>query len=391
MNYKRSDVLMDTTMSASEFRTIFPDLAPGEGPIPECYFYLTIGELAIENCKAKSKVIKKPSTLETKLKDNAIKIHTVKSWDNNTMDNLKDKLHPLRFDRCPTISSEEMFVKAAHFYDDKELLPINTYDLSRLDLTNKISMKGFEELHKPDSTILSVKMFSPENVKKTNGGLSSLNVVRDESGNQTVLTSLYLEDIENIRNFKAAFFGLYVAKDRVVPWDKSLQPLWKFFLVHDWLKDIPNSFGYNTNEDQGSFCTSFTDSVLQTNAIRFSQKQPHMSFSELDAHFRSFCTFNQKCSFVQLVPVVNKNVDGKMKQVIKETWTPSEPGASYIAVRTICRVFNSDKNCKNSFDSKSRKCHDTNGGNKYLHICNVKMPNGRPCGQGHKNSSHPKN
>ena len=52
-------------------------------------------------------------------------------------------------------------------------------------------------------------MFSPENVKKTNGGLSSLNVVRDESGNQTVLTSLYLENIENINPIFLYIFLIY--------------------------------------------------------------------------------------------------------------------------------------------------------------------------------------
>ena len=180
-----------------------------------------------------------------------------------------------------------------------------------------------------------------------------------------------------------------VAKKRIVPWDGSLEPLLKFFIVHDWLRDIPNSFGYKTNQDQGSFCAAFTDSVLNTNAMRFSQKQPHLSFADLDAHFRSFCSFNPHCGYVQMIPVSdNKNSDQKPKQRFIKDWSPSPPGTVFIHVKTICKTFNSDKTCSNKFNAKTRRCSDSVSGAQYLHVCNVFMPSGKPCGQAHNKASH---
>lgn len=390
--YNRNDVIADLNMSSCEFKTLFPNLVPSSGEIPDSYYFLTIAEVSLENLKARDKIAKKPySGLESKMKVNHAAVHVDKAWDKDVVDNLKTKLHPLRFDRAPTISSEELFVKAAEHFETNEFLPIDSYDLSRLDLTNKITLKGFEELHNPTSRSISIKMFSPENVKKSQGGMSNVNVVHDDGGNQTIYTSMYLEDIENIKHFQIAFFALMVAKKRIVPWDGSIEPLFKFFIVHDWLRDIPNSFGYKTNQDQGSFCAAFTDSVLHTNAMRFSQKQPHLSFADLDAHFRSFCSFNPHCGYVQMIPVSeNKNSDQKSKQRFIKDWSPSQPGSVFIHVKTICKTFNSDKSCSNKFNSKTRRCSDPVSGAQYLHVCNVFMPSGKPCGQSHNKASHDK-
>ena len=180
--YNRNDVIADLNMSSHEFKSLFPNLVPSSGEIPDSYYFLTIAEVSLENLKARDKNAKKPSNsgLESKMKSNHAAVHVDKAWDKDVVDNLKTKLHPLRFDRAPTISSEELFVKAAEHFETNELLAIDSYDLSRLDLTNKITLKGFEELHNPSSRSISIKMFSPENVKKSQGGMSNLNVVHDD-------------------------------------------------------------------------------------------------------------------------------------------------------------------------------------------------------------------
>ncbi len=56
----------------------------------------------------------------------------------------------------------------------------------------------------------------------------------------------------------------------------------------------------------------------------------------------------------------------------------------------ICKTFNSDKSCSNKFNSKTRRCSDPVSGAQYLHVCNVFMPSGKPCGQSHNKASHDK-
>ena len=228
--YRPNDIIGDV-MSTDKFTEMFPFLVDEDGTVDPSFHFLTISACALENLKAKNKPFKKHASIEAKLKANSISAAKDKYWP-AAEDNLKTKIHPIRYDRFNLLSSEELFKRSAEFYSTNPLpAAISSYDLSNLDLTNKISAKGFEELHNPESQIISIKMFSPENVKKSAGGMSNFNVVHDEGGNPTVLSSLFLDDIQNIKQFQISFFGLFVGKSRATPWDKSLESLWKFFLL----------------------------------------------------------------------------------------------------------------------------------------------------------------
>lgn len=391
--YRPNDIIGDV-MSEDKFREMFPNLIDDDGTVDPSYEYLNIASCALENLKSRNKTSKKHSSIEAKLKSNSLTVTKEKIWP-AAEDNLKLKIHPVRFDRFSLLSSEELFKRSAEFYSSNPLpAPISAYDLSSLDLTNKISAKGFEELHCPDSQSISIKMFSPENVKKSSGGMSNFNVVHDEGGNPTVLSSLFLDDIQNLKQFQIAFFGLFVGKSRSTPWDKSLEALWKFFIMHDWLKDIPNTFGYNSLLDQGALCASFTDSVLQNNGSRFSHIQCHLSYAELDTHFRSFCSSNPKCNYVQLVPIADRSNSNNIPTSRSNSTNRTTPfvlqpaGSAFIKIKTICNKYNSPQGCDNKVDNSTKRCYDSAGGGRYLHICNFKMPSAKPCGQLHNNGSH---
>lgn len=393
--YRPNDIIGDV-MSTDKFTEMFPFLVDEDGTVDPSFHFLTISACALENLKAKNKPFKKHASIEAKLKANSISAAKDKYWP-AAEDNLKTKIHPIRYDRFNLLSSEELFKRSAEFYSTNPLpAAISSYDLSNLDLTNKISAKGFEELHNPESQIISIKMFSPENVKKSAGGMSNFNVVHDEGGNPTVLSSLFLDDIQNIKQFQISFFGLFVGKSRATPWDKSLESLWKFFIMHDWLKDIPNTFGYNSLLDQGALCAAFTDSVLQNNGSRFGHIQSHLSYAELDTHFCSFCSSNPKCNYVQMVPIADRTNPGTSNSrstpsTRSPTLTPfvlQAAGSAFIKIKTICSKFNSPQGCSNQVDTSTKRCHDSAGGGKYLHICNFKMPSNKPCGQLHNRDSH---
>ena len=383
LKYRRDQTLSSCFMSDDEFKSIFPNLSRHEG-----LDYNTIAELAKENLFLYRDKSDKKSSSSDKWKENE-KTITKGDYVKPLFDNCSTELHPLRFDRYPTVNSQKVFMAASkYFKESTEFLPTNAYDLSSVEMTNVITAKGIEETHKPESMDLSIRMFYRENFKKSHGGISNFNVVHNDNGVPTMMLSLYLGDIENIKSFHESFFNLYVFTSRVKPWDKSLEPLWKFFIIHNWFSDNPSSFGFSRSVDQGTFCAAFTDRILHANATRFQHEGGHLSLADIDAEFKSYCISNPKCSIVQMVPISDKvnKVASRPKDKIPFEVKPS--GSTYINVRTLCRSFNSpDGVCQNSFDNVTKKCKGSNN-MEFLHVCNKKMPSGRPCGQPHQNKNH---
>lgn len=375
-------------MSDDDFKTMFPNLA-SDGPLCESYLYLTVAEVARANLKqCRDKVDKKSTSFDGRLRDNE-KTITKGAFVLPLWDDCKSKIHPLRFDRTPLISSTAMFIAAAEYYADKELLPTNAYDLSAVQMTNVITNKGVEEAHKPYSREISIKQFTRENHKKSSGGMATMSAYHDDCGRPTMLTSLYLGDIENIKQFHEAFFNLYIFKGKATPWDKSLDPLWKFFWTHDWFVNNPNSFGFYRSIDQGTFNGGFTDRILHSNADRFLHKAAHLVLHEIDSEFKGYCISNIHCSIVQMVAVSTDKVSSVSTTQNKSVFKAAAPGSTFISIKTICKNFNSPEGCTNKFDNSTRKCRDTRSPpGSYLHICNFKMASQKPCGQTHSIVNH---
>ena len=382
-------------MSPSEFKSMFAylDLNP-DGSICECYLYLTIAELCRANLK-NFRPDKKALSYEGRMKDNDRNITKSIIWDAQ-MDDCKDILHNIRFDRFPLTNSQRLFVTAAEFYADKDLLATNSYDLSSVEMTNVITSKGVEEAHKPFSHEISIRMFSRENFRRSTGGIAEMNIIHNEFGNPTVLSSQHLSDIGNFTQFQDAFFNLFIFKSRATPWDKSLEPLWKFFITHRYFQDNPNSFGFYRDIDQGLFLANFVDRILHCNADRFLHKSYHLSLSEIDSEFKSYCISNSSCSIVQMVPIANGNRDNGNTNVVRnhtnnekpKKFQSAAPGSTFIPIKTICMRYNSANGCNNKFDNITKKCKDPKSNNSFLHICNVKLESGRPCGQLHSKNNH---
>ena len=381
-------------MSSTEFKNMFQylDLNP-DGSICDSYLYLTVAELCRANLK-NFRPDKKNISYDNKMKDNDKIINKSIVWEAQ-LDDCKDVLHNIRFERFPLTNSQRLFATASEYYMDRELLATNSYDLSSVEMTNVITSKGIEEAHKPYSREISIKMFSRENFRRNTGGVAEMNIIHNEFGNPTVLSSQHLSDIGNFTQFQDAFFNLYVFKGRATPWDKSLEPLWKFLITHRFFIDNPNSFGFYRDLDQGLFLANFVDRILHCNADRFLHKTFHLSLSEIDAEFKSYCISNSSCTIVQMVPIAKTNSDNVSKS--KKSFTRNEPqkkfqlsapGTTYIPIKSICMRFNSVAGCTNKFDNLSKKCKDQNTGNSFLHICNTKTDTGRPCGQLHAQMNH---
>ena len=232
--------------------------------------------------------------IEDRLMANEEKVLATKTWP-EAADNLKDVLHPVRFDRMPVTGSPELFRMVSETFDPSEYLPINSYDLSSLGLSNVISHQGYVEAHNPRSSKLSLKMFSRDNFKQSLGGVVSCNIVKDDFDQTAVQTSPQLANIESMSSFHHAFFALFTLIGRSQPWNKSLEVLWLFFINNQWFeKAVVNSAGYTRHEKvfPAHICAQFTDHFLLVSSSRFTNKQCHVTIHEVDALFKNFCQSN---------------------------------------------------------------------------------------------------
>lgn len=343
---------------------------------------VSIENLIVMNHNASLKETKSRGT-EDKLLNNETKVLQTISWP-QAMDNKKDILHPIRFDRFPITGAQDLFKTAAEQYDPNNYLPIRSYDLSYLGLTNVISNQGFLEAHNPRSSKLSIKMASRQNFKQSMGGVVSYNVVKDDLDQTAAQSTSQLKNIEQMPAFHHAFFSLYILINRTQPFNKSLDVLWLFLISNNWFEEqTVNCAGYCRLEkvSPASICAQFTDHYLLETSQRFTNKQPHMTINDMDAFFKNFCQSNfqlfKKQGLLTSHPTQNNN---------PSSFYPSA-GSSYIDINTICLPFNMGA-CKNRVDLKTNMCHDPKTRRALLHICNVRMINGKPCGLTHSRQNH---
>lgn len=267
-------------MTEEEFAIQFPNLAP----MRESYMYLRICDLAMQDLKKDENSKSKLSTnLDQKLKLNNQLSNKETFWQGE-VDNRSTKLHSIRFDKFPTISSEKLFVEASHRFNPDAITPTSNYDLSSLGLLNVATNKGFEEIHNPASKNLSIKMFLKSNFSKSAGGIANFVPFHTEEGVAGMSTSMFLGEIKSIKEFQKCFFALFTLKSRVSPWDKQLEPLWAYFIDKDYFENKLNCKQYYCNDEPGTFCAKFTDHILLQNATRFSNNLPHLDKQEFK-HF----------------------------------------------------------------------------------------------------------
>lgn len=230
-------MLGESGFNDDQFKQFFPKLINDDGSIPPCYQFLTFGELSKMNLKMNTSSVSKQLSVEERLRLNGVEVTKTKLWE-AAEDNLMSVFHPIRFDRAPVASTQSLYVAAAKMWPNKPLIPLKSYDFSAINVTNVITNKGFEEIHNPGSTAISIKMFSKENFKKSAGGAANWSIGHNEAGLPVVNVPECFTEIANMAQFHSAFFALYVLKKRACPWDHSLDVLWEYFINNDWFSGM---------------------------------------------------------------------------------------------------------------------------------------------------------
>ena len=414
-SFNRNHSIADTGMTEKEFRHIFAHLSAlnPEGCLVEDHSILSVAEVAKENIAAKKTLGNKNVSLEKRLRSNFATIIANKPWP-RCYDNKTDKIHPVRYDRFPVCSSQELFQMAAEHWEVKkvELLPIKNYDLSSLNIPNTVCDKGWEEAHNPGSTSITMKYYMKENFVKQTGS-TKWNLAVDEDGNQLPQSSVAWEEVDSMEKFHNTFFVLKIVRVRALPWDRSIEVIELYLIDQFWFLKNPAHNGFHRFCAQGIFCSGFVDYCLQDNGARFNAKKEHITSREIDSTFNAYCrslgstkgkfvtsgSYNQKkpgqsssgSSNSQPTsssgPAKKTGYQGIKKWSIDD-WSLKNPDTQYLPYDSICKDFNFSS-CTRKFENATRRCTDPTTKEVKLHVCSKKLSK-FPCAQLHPIKEHPK-
>ena len=269
-------------------------------------------------------------------------------------DNRCTSLHMGRFLGGAGCSTTRMWLTARSMADKSGYPAIGNYDMGSVGMAGHVSARGWVEVHNPQSSRLSIKMFSIGNCSSRAGSRSD--TVKDSHADDTL----------EIGEFKLALRAMRLAVHFTMPWNFSVEALEGFFLLSNFCStDLANV------DKKGQILTVFTDYVLTQNAERWRDSEPFLTTGELKTAWGSFFQSRPQSA------------------ISKQKKAPTKPGNPATDVRkslNICFAYNSGS-CKNS----ATDC-TTIRGTKLRHICDFNPDASKPaivCGKDHpKKGNH---
>ena len=186
-------------------------------------------------------------------------------------DNRWTTLHSARFLGGAGCSATKLWLVARGCSPATGYPPIGNYDMGAVGMGGHVSARGWAELHNPQSTRLSVKLFSINNCGSRTGTKA------DSPGHH------FAEDILDIGEFKLALRAMRIAFHFAMPWNFSIEALEGFFFQNSYCQtDLANV------EKKAQLLTQFTDYVLGQNCERWRDSEPFLTTGELKATWSSF-------------------------------------------------------------------------------------------------------
>ena len=415
--FSRETTLEDADLTDAEFSHYFPTLTKTPSMA-----WMTFGELSSmdnHNHNRQQQQQNKSLLVNDRFSAGNKKAKETRDIDPGP-DNRYDILHEIRYDKGPVIDSSKVFAAAKARVKTDDIIPSNNYEFSSMG-NIYATEQGIELVHYPGSPELRVKMFSVENASKPRNQSQGFTFVHDVGGNPVAIPANYFSDVTEVEKFHMSFFHLFIWKTRAVPWDHSLEVVWKFYIIHRWFDCEIVIACYRRVVSQGKFLSEFTDWILVANAGRYDAGLPHLTFSGLTEQLGTFCENTDICEFIgnsyaadlskcenvlvdlkgalenKAGPSGSNNQQQNSKKKAKNKkenspWTPSPPG-TFLDIHKLCAKYNGD-GCPHKASGFTNKCFDPQTKRRFLHACSHQMINptvrdGGPCGQKHPASEHP--
>jgi hypothetical protein len=241
---------------ADQIRAMFPMLAH----LPDI---MLVGQpldaiyrLAREEKAAEGKVAK---NLEQRAHNNALKAAANPAEVKQGLDNRGTILHPARFLAGAAVPLQRLWHEARAVWGQDGVDTITGYDMRSLGHAGCITARGWDALHHPGSTDISLKLFSISNVGRAATGLKAVNAVSEDG----FIVADSLKELGDMAEVRSALQNLCLAAQLAAPWNMS------FAVLDAFLKATTNLESDLTNLKKAPIVSAFIDHVLQVNAANW--------------------------------------------------------------------------------------------------------------------------
>ena len=179
-------------------------------------------------------------------------------------DNRWNHLHSARFLGGAACSATKLWLAAKACIDESGHPALGSYDMGAVGMAGHVSPRGWQELHNPQSSRISIRQFSINNCGSRAASKSASS--KDK----------FSEDIIDLGEFQLALRALRVAMQFIAPWNF-------FFLQSNYCqKDLA------TVDKKAQMLTQFTDYVLVQNSERWRDSEPFLTTGELRTAWAAF-------------------------------------------------------------------------------------------------------
>lgn len=275
-------------------------------------------------------------------------------------DNRLDVLHSARFLGGAGCTFQAQWLRAREVLGVDGIPAISNYDLDSVGCGGSVTAKGWQELHNPSSSNLTLKLFHISNVTSGNLGSRKVSLADGDSG---LNLGDNLKDIHEMAELKNALTTLREAMAAALPWNKSISAIQGFLNTSSYCaKDLAS------RPNRAAILTSFVNYALSRNALNWQNKQGFLTTNEL-LHVWATWFGQQPASSIGVPDAVQRDRKPESK--------PQKPKDD------LCRRYNGQQGCP----TVGKECK-TFYGTRLRHLCNKKLASGAFCALEHPRKDH---
>jgi len=227
--------------------------------------------MKIQSTACKLKEAERSKDVDDKLASNKAKLATRFTKVPEGKDNRWTSLHVGRFLGGAGCSATKLWLTARGHMELSGFPPIGNYDMGAVGMAGHVSARGWAELHNPQSSRLSIKLFSINNCSGRSGSKAD------------TVHSNFAEDIIDIGEFKLALRAMRIAFHFAMPWNFCVEALEGFFFLSNYCHvDLLHV------DKKAQMLTQFTDYVIGQNCERWRDSEPFLTTGELKTTWSAF-------------------------------------------------------------------------------------------------------